>query len=44
LAAEHWHCGMASSREPTAMRTFLPLFAATGLMILLVGAAWALPV
>jgi hypothetical protein len=30
-------------KEPTTMRTFLPLFAVAGLMILLVSAAWAMP-
>jgi hypothetical protein len=36
--------GSGFMEEPGTMRTFLPLFAATGLMIMLVGAAWAMPV
>jgi hypothetical protein len=31
-------------KEPATMRTFLPLFAVAGLMILLVSAAWAMPI
>jgi hypothetical protein len=31
------------SRKPAAMRTFVPLLIAVGLMVLLVSAAWAVP-
>jgi hypothetical protein len=30
-------------RKPASMRTFLPLLIAVGLMVLLVSAAWAVP-